>query len=1480
MQTVKLGEVLSDSFPVTTKKGEPVKGLLDRDFQKVLFGPDGAELSREVPITISELGNGMYRLNFRPSKAGHWVVTVSHPEHCPWGLSETYQVGEPSEAALEEEGEMEDMVANNKPTPYVILRHWPDRPTPDLIEHWDIKLKNEQGHLYEWSSGDDLFESADGVLGEAIDCCKGKKALEVEGQIDLKPGSKWNPTKVPAHLELVQSGQVHFVEEQPGLVIAYLDQLPFRAVQEGDSDEWDITLGVWAAMSKRRYAELITVPVGEYEPKELTDQVLGDDFRIGMAWYATLRAGKKIEKTEEQIRGYMKKIVKEVVERGTVTFNPATMRETSRQLLADTLWDLYGKGGKGVYLVPPHAQMIAEGKKKLKLAQRAWNLEGFYGLLDGKSVLGMARFGEMEKIDEEAFGKRKDEHKISKDELAAWGWDKWPLYGWKVREFVPFEKAKPFKLPKGAQKFVDLAMVKFQKFPEEVADKGIRELKDIVPENLEKLTKTELVLLDAWLHAAYEYGYRQRDMELEPMVNAEIFIVEEKERRGMERRVETPLDYAVERLRGTKMSEAELHEIKSGRLVYLKDVMPYFREFYTSKPHAYIVGSLAINGRGHDIDVLVKGRPEDNRIFEFRILHMFPPKLRDRIRFIYDPDGPFTSNVPLYAMKAERLEEGVATMAAELQRAAEPEIKKQGEEAKEKDKITFGEFFQPMKPIRGAFGEERQTIENFLKLLDAEDFPRYQSKKADGMSTEWHVTPDEAFAISEDGELYPEGSLPTVEAAFRRWAKDNQIKDAVVMAELESWRGKIHEPREAVAGIVHSAEPDDETVIANVFDVLYLNGKDLHNEPESERIRIGQGDLSWPQSTNKKPDVSKKLNYLPQTVARNSKELREQAERISFEPASEGIITRKHDATYRLTGESKAREWLKYHKTVSAVVEVVKREATKAKGAPYKYVYGLRYDPKKYDVFRDKGKGAEEDNPIWDRLIVLGRSFNWDKKLDKGDVFEIEAETVNFTDRADGTIEASFWVPRPMRLAKGPAEDLDVVVGRAAKQGILQRKTVTEEGETVYLQRLVKQPPMPADARKEISKCKGLSRQELAKIDPKKLPRWFWVLESHYRGKAQHDDFRVKQNGNLEGWTITGQVAGAIPDVNTLADARKLDAKFDDPKTFKFRPGMDPAKVKVFATRKAKQPLVWLTLVNRVVPEGTVGATKEEVGVFLGKDWGCLWPGVKKPWFEEYFVYGKRFQGRIVFRLVELEKKGRGLEPGLNFLTWVAKDVHPTLMTRRNRTKKEDVPPDGISWLPPNWEAAVPVEMRWWEKKQSKNRKLELMDKAYDYFIDEGILSGRKIAELAKEKFALTVHRWKGPEVVRGMWNTRHLLQMDGETWEFQEDPLREDIVVASRTEMEVDPPEGSWLTFDGEIPGGYMKPVTPEGPYPKKLPVLVDILDDGVVDVIEDTEQFVHLDFDGKKLKGRYVFRAEEPGGNIWRFGKSSDVGEPKEKL
>ena len=217
MEMIKLGEILNDSFSVVDSQGAPVIGLIDGDFGRTIYDPTGRDRSGAVPVTISELGRGMYRSNCRPDISGEWTLNISHAEYFPAGQSATYTVLEAS-AETEESG------------------------------------------------------------------------IEEPERIDPLPRRE-RPEKV------------ELSEEQ-------------RAAQE-------ISLA-------ERYAALIGVSPDEYDPSILSDEILGDDWRIATAWYATLEAERDIDRTEEEIRAYAVKIVEETVTRDRVSFGPDTMTGTAR----------------------------------------------------------------------------------------------------------------------------------------------------------------------------------------------------------------------------------------------------------------------------------------------------------------------------------------------------------------------------------------------------------------------------------------------------------------------------------------------------------------------------------------------------------------------------------------------------------------------------------------------------------------------------------------------------------------------------------------------------------------------------------------------------------------------------------------------------------------------------------------------------------------------------------------------------------------------------------------------------------------------------------------------------------------------------------------------------------------------------------------------------------------------------------------------
>jgi hypothetical protein len=86
------GHITYDDFSVCSDSTSIVEGLIDGDFTKKLYNPDGTEVSSIIPVIITELGNGNYRSSFTPNIKGTWYLVVYHPTYFPWGKSGNIQV--------------------------------------------------------------------------------------------------------------------------------------------------------------------------------------------------------------------------------------------------------------------------------------------------------------------------------------------------------------------------------------------------------------------------------------------------------------------------------------------------------------------------------------------------------------------------------------------------------------------------------------------------------------------------------------------------------------------------------------------------------------------------------------------------------------------------------------------------------------------------------------------------------------------------------------------------------------------------------------------------------------------------------------------------------------------------------------------------------------------------------------------------------------------------------------------------------------------------------------------------------------------------------------------------------------------------------------------------------------------------------------------------------------------------------------------
>jgi len=87
---IKKDAIAYDEMVVTDSSGTLITGLTNSDFTKDLYNPSGDEVSGEITVTVSELGDGKYRINFTPNALGNWVVTIYNATYFTYGKSANY----------------------------------------------------------------------------------------------------------------------------------------------------------------------------------------------------------------------------------------------------------------------------------------------------------------------------------------------------------------------------------------------------------------------------------------------------------------------------------------------------------------------------------------------------------------------------------------------------------------------------------------------------------------------------------------------------------------------------------------------------------------------------------------------------------------------------------------------------------------------------------------------------------------------------------------------------------------------------------------------------------------------------------------------------------------------------------------------------------------------------------------------------------------------------------------------------------------------------------------------------------------------------------------------------------------------------------------------------------------------------------------------------------------------------------------------
>lgn len=1117
----------------------------------------------------------------------------------------------------------------------------------------------------------------------------------------------------------------------------------------------------------------------------------------------TARLNRQGTGTSSRDKGHRHDIVNKVVQ-------PAGSDNHIHKLVCDGETDVTNR--RGIILVEPHGQLTVDGKKTVIVKSKPFDVaDEKLVVVQEDEALGTVTLAPPEKIDLKTFESLKDDHKITEEERLAWWPDYKTLYSFKVKDVVKFPKSREIQRERGTQTFIE--------------------------------------------NVKYTEGDQERDL-------------------------------AVINPSGENF----------GEVIRLDEILPYFKDFYTSKPFIYLVGGLCNHpkkGTRGDIDILIreqKPRGNERMPLLFRIYRMFPKELWHRIQILWSDDdfGPFTNYIPLYNNLLERspdkdiilmskddyiqntgdyqefrVDSEIQFEQTDVLRTSKEEIKKAAAESKKRGIKPF-RFFEMLKGIAGYRKQEIYSVEGLKDVLKPQDYPYEVDEKYDGMRVQIHKRGDSVKILSIDGKNHTKKLKDMVEEILE-WDHD-LVLDAEITGWTKGYRKGDHLGRSDVAGFIHAREPipKDVHLFANIFDILYRDGKDLHTLPLADRRALLE------KLSNKD-----NLKIIPMRVAKNWTEMKKAVAWASKFPGSEGAMIKSFMSAYPLGGQT--AKWIKFKKEADLDAEVVAVHKVKGTEA-WNYL----------SVIRSSRGDA----------IPVGRTYNTKIKAKVGDIIRVAFVNLNqYTDPKTDQVWFNWWAPRVIEKREDKKKpDNDLTALRIFEQ------TDGEFGEKPFPKRykeVLKVDDInffledyPDVALEDVTAIFDLSTDEFAELyrlapptfqntasvndvfdaNPYLTPadedkKWRFVLDNHFRGKSLHGDIRLERPSFLVGWTLNYQKAGKpSKDIDTMKEALAFSKNLKNIKNF--QQGTNGAQ-QIVSEKKAPQPLSWLKF-ESVTEPGAVGATKEHEGVVDIAASGDVEFGTQKPYYHEYFVQSKKgpykdiFNGRLVVRLLKNiwgEKAGRGK---FVWMAWLTKDPRPYILSKRAVDIKV-MPPQGLSWLPRAMRKKVPKQYRYWTMKGKKAR--EARDELSKLYRKGDITLDQTTADIPDSgKFSLTEICWRGPIVIRGGCSRteNHIflhkegarasdIYLDGS-------PIKFSKVAAALGE----PKDKKWMNFEGKLPNESV--LNPD----KETPAVQKQLASGTYKVIKRDGDLITFDFRSKDFSGKYVLMRTRPKTSLWVFKKA----------
>lgn len=330
----------------------------------------------------------------------------------------------------------------------------------------------------------------------------------------------------------------------------------------------------------------------------------------------------------------------------------------------------------------------------------------------------------------------------------------------------------------------------------------------------------------------------------------------------------------------------------------------------------------------------------------------------------------------------------------------------------------------------GIIWNEPRCITSFMRLWKAEDFPAWCSKKYSGIPYEIHRDGTRVAMYTANG-IDQSARFPGIVAELLAMP----AQKFVVLAEVEQWILGKHTPKDYALDYANSTSPADDTAfVANIHDcILFDDVNDVHMLAFHERHQLLL-ELGIRQSTDEVPDITKKLNLVPQTPVDLIGKLEEQITLHQGKAGSRGAIIKNNRPDAKP---------MTYHN--SAVIHAIVLSVHPMKeGILFQYSYGVDYQNMSVppDSVRSlNGKLYHE----------VGKTALTTIEVESGDIILVDLDSLDVLhDRKAGTISISSSNPRLAGMVNKKHPNSIGEAMKVAEAGlILTVKELSEFGDTM-----------------------------------------------------------------------------------------------------------------------------------------------------------------------------------------------------------------------------------------------------------------------------------------------------------------------------------------------------------------------------------------------------------------------------------------------